>query len=300
MNIGSHWTRSHSNSETSDEAFLNNYLPNVSSAIYQFPLSHFHNQADDRLRSVGLLDFESDLPCDESLERCLQDIGIRDKQVLRARIDSMKKEDICRRIRLYADTINATPSLILSHYTYSIYLRRYGPDLRNFCPGSSHSEQFRDLTSDCTWITSNKTNFGISIDTTHEDTANKKKKQGKLIEVITALWEQATITGLFLRSLMSDKVVKYNYHPIIALPNLTSKTTKRFLCFKHQRNCMTKESLENLDKYFKQFREVSLFCKPYPMTDPKYTQDSDYLDLVQRCILLSYGIKMHLTYSYSY
>ena len=233
MKIGCQWTRRLSKSKTTNKEFLKNYLPNIDDEIHQFPMSSFHNQADKHLISIGCVDVESELTCDESVEEYFREVWMRADEALKARQDSMEKEQLCRRIRLYAEEINARPSLILSHYAYSIYLRRYGPDLRDFAENSIHNDKLHDdLKSDCTWISPHKNAFGISIDTIKKDATNRTNWPVCLKRAMTAAWRQSTLTGLFLRSLISDLPFEYSYHPVTAFPNLSSETTNQFLCLR--------------------------------------------------------------------
>ena len=52
--------------------YLNLYLPNLQNTIYQFPACRFHNQLDESLRALGLLEFESDLKNNEIMTEFIE------------------------------------------------------------------------------------------------------------------------------------------------------------------------------------------------------------------------------------
>ena len=167
MNIG-HNLSSHGSDCGKD--YIVKYLPNLENSIYQFPECWFHNQPDEGLRRIGMIDIESDQMNDKCLKLFLHQKSIESSTPMEERADSIVRADVCRKIYLYAMKIDAYPSLILSNYAYPMYIRRYGGGLDGHCKNikfNDHSHSTR--IADCAWVMPSKNVFGISINSINEN-----------------------------------------------------------------------------------------------------------------------------------
>ena len=215
--------------------YIKEYLPNLDKEIYQFPPSRFHSQADKHLML-------SDLKSDAILEDYFKEKGLR-IPLSPEREFSMKKEDICRRIYDYANSIIAKPSLILSQYEYARHARRHRND---------YDQDFEDVymegKCDCVWIAPNHQLLLFSIKPIFKETryniesVNDEVNKELITKEIRNAWKETNEARLFFQSLTYGLQSPYLIHQIIVLPNLTSDTLTKYLCTTNSL-CKHKESL---------------------------------------------------------
>ena len=281
MQIGDHLPRGIS---IPNSDYLCKYAPKLNSEVEQFPIGQFYIQCDELLDDK----IQTDLMNDTSLSLFMKRLNIFSKKTLtslKKRKAAMEKQEISRKLFIYATKNEQKPSLVSSEFDYTKYINRCGGDLSEFWNKNVLNKSDFEGSCDCFWITLDKGVFVIQL------VSSETNDDEQLLQEIEQVWKGAHRCCLMFESIvsdLSDVQKRMNVTKVIALPKIESRRLDRLkqdalLCQRHRDLCMPKECLEDTKEFEEFFNKFSPLNKQ--MTDYQYTL------LAGRCILLGSAIE---------
>ena len=212
---------------------------------------------------------DPDLEADESLQAC--------RMTIRNRQTAEDEDDIAMKFLNWATNSNSQPSLILSSFAFSKYLKTQGS-----------IEVYRDLESkgllgetDIIVLTKKRGVFVAEVKSTFETNP-------RILDDIKKAWEQAQKSAFVFKALNSDikSISRVTVHKMVAFPNISYEFIRKHLCKNHQTICICKESLssqENFQSDIKKFLDSKGLGDDFTATS---FNNQDYRTLTSRYAMI--------------